>query len=90
MPSAMLLSIGFVINFLLIGASTQKVGITATSLANNISLVIPVIFSLIVLKPSQKFDSWNYLGLALVMVAVVLIGLISYQAFCNTNNLTFY
>ena len=71
-PWAMLLGVGFVITFLLSGASTQKVGITATSLANNISLVIPVIFSLIVLKSSQKFDGWNYLGLALAMVAVVL------------------
>ncbi|MEY4539043.1 MAG: hypothetical protein RLZZ306_800 [Bacteroidota bacterium] len=71
-PWAMLLGVGFVITFLLSGASTQKAGITATSLANNISLVIPVIFSLVVLKSSQKFDVWNYLGLALAMVAVVL------------------
>ncbi len=71
-PWAMLLGVGFVITFLLSGASTQKVGITATSLANNISLVIPVIFSLVILKSSQKFDGWNYLGLALAMVAVVL------------------
>ncbi len=71
-PWAMLLGLGFVITFLLSGASTQKVGITATSLASNISLVIPVIFSLIVLKSGQKFDSWNYLGLTLAMIAVVL------------------
>jgi len=71
-PFAMLLGVGFVITFLLSGASTQKVGMTATSLANNISLVIPVIFSLVVLKSSQKFDTWNYFGLALAMVAVVL------------------
>ena len=71
-PYAMLLGVGFVITFLLSGASTQKAGITATSLANNISLVIPVIFSLVVLKSSQTFDVWNYLGLALAMVAVVL------------------
>ncbi len=69
---AMLLGVSFVITFLLSGASTQKVGITATSLANNISLVIPVIFSLIVLKSSQNFDVWNYLGLALAIIAVVL------------------
>jgi drug/metabolite transporter (DMT)-like permease len=71
-PWAMLLGVGFVITFLLSGASTQKVGITVTSLANNISLVIPVIFSLIILKSSQKFDVWNYLGLVLALVAVVL------------------
>jgi drug/metabolite transporter (DMT)-like permease len=80
---AMILGVGFVITFLLSGASTQKVGITATSLANNISLVIPVIFSLVVLKSSQKFDVWNYLGLALAMVAVVLSTL---KKEVNTDN----
>ncbi|MES2517657.1 MAG: EamA/RhaT family transporter [Bacteroidota bacterium] len=69
---AMLLGVGFVVTFLLSGVSTQRMGITATSLANNISLVIPVIFSLIVLKSSQNFDGLNYLGLALAIVAVVL------------------
>jgi drug/metabolite transporter (DMT)-like permease len=68
----MLLGVGFVVTFLLSGASTQRMGMTATSLANNISLVIPVLFSLIVLKSSQNFDAWNYLGLALAIVAVVL------------------
>jgi drug/metabolite transporter (DMT)-like permease len=69
---AMLLGVGFVVTFLLSGVSTQRMGMTATSLANNISLVIPVLFSLIVLKSSQSFDAWNYLGLALAIVAVVL------------------
>lgn len=69
---AMLLGIGFVVTFLLSGASTQRMGMTATSLANNISLVIPVIFSLVVLKASQSFDGLNYLGLVLAIVAVVL------------------
>lgn len=69
---AMLLGVGFVVTFLLSGASTQRMGMTATSLANNISLVIPVIFSLIILKSSQDFDALNYLGLLLAMFAVVL------------------
>jgi drug/metabolite transporter (DMT)-like permease len=69
---AMLLGVGFVVTFLLSGISTQRMGITATSLANNISLVIPVIFSLVVLKTSQNFDGLNYLGLVLAIVAVVL------------------
>ena len=69
---AMFLGVGFVVTFLLSGASTQRMGITATSLANNISLVIPVIFSLVVLKSSQSFDTLNYLGLFLAMIAVVL------------------
>ena len=69
---AMLLGVGFVVTFLLSGASTQRMGMTATSLANNISLVIPVLFSLVVLKSSQNFDAFNYLGLALAIVSVVL------------------
>src|ERR1700712_3267764 len=39
------LGVGFILTFLLSGASTQRMGITATSLANNLSLVIPVCFS---------------------------------------------
>jgi drug/metabolite transporter (DMT)-like permease len=87
-PWAMLLGVGFVITFLLSGASTQKAGITATSLANNISLVIPVIFSLIVLKSSQNFDIWNYLGLVLAMVAVVLSTLKKEGKFDNQSRNT--
>jgi drug/metabolite transporter (DMT)-like permease len=69
---AMLLGVGFVVTFMLSGVSTQRMGIAATSLANNMSLVIPVLFSLIVLKMSNTFDALNYLGLLLAIVAVVL------------------
>lgn len=68
---ALLLGVGFIITFILSGVSTQKMGITATSLANNISLVIPVIFSLFVFKTNgRSFDALNYLGLALALLAV--------------------
>ncbi len=69
---AMLLGVGFVITFMLSGFSTQKIGMATTSLANNMSLVVPVIFSLIVLKMSASFDVLNYTGLALAIIAVVL------------------
>lgn len=68
---ALFLGVGFIITFILSGVSTQKMGITATSLANNISLVIPVIFSLFVLKTNGRtFDGLNYLGLLLAVIAV--------------------
>ena len=71
------LGVGFVLTFLLSGASTQRMGITATSLANNLSLVIPVCFSLFVFSAgTQSFDALNYLGLALAVVAV---GLSTYR-----------
>ncbi|WP_234733687.1 EamA/RhaT family transporter [Tellurirhabdus bombi] len=65
------LGVGFIVTFLLSGASTQRMGMTVTSLANNLSLVIPVCFSLFVFKAGGKqFDSLNYLGLVLALVAV--------------------
>lgn len=71
------LGVGFILTFLLSGASTQRMGITATSLANNLSLVIPVCFSLFVFGTGGKPFNWlNYLGLALALVAV---GLSTYK-----------
>jgi drug/metabolite transporter (DMT)-like permease len=67
---ALALGLGFIVTFLLSGASTQRSGITATSLANNLSLVIPVGFSLFIFGTAPTFDGWNYLGLALALVAV--------------------
>lgn len=71
------LGVGFILTFLLSGISTQRMGITATSLANNLSLVIPVCFSLFVFHTGGKtFDAFNYLGLLLAIVAV---GLSTYK-----------
>ena len=71
------LGVGFILTLLLSGASTQRMGITATSLANNLSVVIPVCFSLFVLRTGGKvFDALNYLGLVLALVAV---GLSTYK-----------
>ncbi len=68
------LGVGFIITFLLSGASTQRSGITATSLANNLSLVIPVCFSLFVFGTGSQgatgFGLLNYTGLVLGLVAV--------------------
>jgi uncharacterized membrane protein len=69
---ALLLGLGFIVVFMLSGASTLKSGITATSLANNMSLVIPVLFNLLVFKTSQNFGFFNYLGLLLAFLAVYL------------------
>ncbi len=69
---AFLLGVGFVLTFLLSGVSTQKMGMTATSLANNISLVVPVTVSLLFWGKSKDFDGFNYMGLGMALVAVVL------------------
>ena len=69
------LGIGFIVTFLLSGKATQSVGMTATSLVNNISLVIPVLASLFLFKSTIRFDVVNYLGLALAFVALVLVSI---------------
>lgn len=70
---AWILGIVFIITFVASGAATQRMGMTVTSLANNVSLVIPVLFSLFVFKGGTRaFDGWNYLGLVLALGAVVL------------------
>lgn len=71
------LGVGFIVTFRLSGASTQRMGITTTSLANNLSLVIPLCFSLFIFQTHGKsFDILNYTGLVLALVAV---GLSTYK-----------
>lgn len=63
----------FVTAFMLIGLTAQKVSVTATSLAGNMSLVIPVLFGLFVFRNNNKdFTPLNYLGLVLALVALAL------------------
>jgi drug/metabolite transporter (DMT)-like permease len=66
------LGVGFIITFILSGISTQRVGMTITSLANNISLVIPVLFSLLVFSNGVEFKAINYIGLILGVLAVTI------------------
>ena len=70
----LLLGLGFIITFILSGLSTQKSGILPTSLANNLSLIIPVGVSLGILHTSAKvFDLSNYTGILLALIAIALI-----------------
>lgn len=79
----LLLGFGFISTFILSGISTQKAGITITSLANNISLIIPVLFSLFVFNSTENsFSFINYVGLIL---GIVTIGLTTYKKDKNTH-----
>ncbi len=63
----------FVIAFMFIGLTAQKVSVTAASLAGNMSLVIPVLFGLFVFKNNNKeFTAFNYAGLLFALVALAL------------------
>jgi multidrug transporter EmrE-like cation transporter len=62
----------FISTFYLTAISTQKIGLTLTTVSAKISLVLPVLFSLFIFQSSQKaFDSLNYLGVLLALLAIV-------------------
>jgi drug/metabolite transporter (DMT)-like permease len=69
-PFAFLLGLLFIIMFFLIGNSSQKAGITVTTLANKLSLVFPVLFSIIYFREEINFI--KYAGIATAFVAVLL------------------
>lgn len=66
----------FVGTFYLIARTAQMHSVSVASIASKISLVIPVAFSFFVLKSfSHSFDAFNYAGLLLTVVSIVLSGL---------------
>ncbi|MBC5775316.1 hypothetical protein H8S95_14650 [Pontibacter sp. KCTC 32443] len=70
---ALVLGTIFIGTFYLIALTTHSVGVTAASVATKISLVIPVLFSLLVLKNSLKdYTFVNYTGMFAALVAIVL------------------
>jgi uncharacterized membrane protein len=74
-PTLFTLALGilFIVVFSSIGATSQKVGVSAASLASNMSLIIPVTFGLFVFKNANKeFTFLNYTGLVLALVALAL------------------
>lgn len=82
------LGVGFIITFMLSGLATQKIGMTLTSLANNISLVIPVLFSLLVFGSTQvSFTAINYVGLAVGLLAA---GIATYKADASGSSSSFW
>lgn len=70
LPFGILLGILFIVMFYLIGSSSQKVGITVTTLANKLSLVFPVLFSLLYFN--EKITLLKTIGLITAFIAVFL------------------
>lgn len=70
LPYAVALGVLFIAMFYLIGNSSQKAGITVTTLANKLSLVFPVLFSLFYFN--EQISTIKYIGLGTAVIAVVL------------------
>lgn len=70
LPFGILLGVLFIVMFYLIGNSSQKAGITVTTLANKLSLVFPVLFSLLYFN--EQISTLKYIGLGTAVIAVLL------------------
>lgn len=69
-PFGIILGVLFIVMFYLIGNSSQKAGITVTTLANKLSLVFPVLFSLLYFN--EKITPLKTIGLITAFLAVFL------------------
>lgn len=63
----------FIGTFYLMAITTQRYGISVSSIASKMSLAIPVVFALFVFDiESKDFNFWNYTGLILALIAIYL------------------
>ncbi|UOQ51326.1 hypothetical protein [Hymenobacter cellulosivorans] len=66
----------FIGTFYLVALTAQRVGVSAASVANKMSLILPVLFNLLVLRLSQRpYTFINYAGMALALLAILLTAL---------------
>ena len=71
---AILIGIVFVSTFYLMAKTTQLRGVATATVASKMSLAIPVVFSLFIFKIStNSLDTWNYFGIILAFVAIILV-----------------
>ena len=70
LPYALLIGFSFILMFFLIGYSTRLSGVAVTSIAGKLSMVIPILFS--ILYFAEKTTVLKISGLILATIAVVL------------------
>lgn len=70
LPFGVILGVMYILMFFLIGTSSQKAGITVTTLANKLSLVFPVFFSLFWFN--EQITTLKFLGIIGAIAAVLL------------------
>ena len=67
---ALLIGLLFIIVFFMIGKSSQKAGITITSLASKMSFIIPIMFSILYFK--ESVNMMMFLGFSLAIASIIL------------------
>ncbi|MDB4538384.1 hypothetical protein N9223_00460 [bacterium] len=85
------IALGFIFigTFYLMARTTQLRGVSVASVASKMSLAIPVIFSLFILKLGiNDLDIWNYTGIILAFVAILLVSKKKANPLTNKQPLT--
>ena len=82
LPYALLIGFSFILMFFLIGYSTRLSGVAVTTIAGKLSMVIPILFS--ILYFSEKTTVLKISGLVLATIAVLLT---SYRPVDKAKNL---
>lgn len=71
--TGLILGVLFIFTFYLLGYTTQACGVSTTTVANKMSLIIPVFFSLYVFFDLEKLlTSTDYIGIIIAVLAVLL------------------
>jgi len=68
-PLALLIGILFVVMFYMIAITTQKAGISVSSVASKMSVIVPMLFS--ILYYHEQINNYKIAGMALAVIAVV-------------------
>jgi drug/metabolite transporter (DMT)-like permease len=82
LPYALLIGVSYILMFFLIGYSIRKSGMAVTTIAGKLSMVIPILFS--VLYFGEKINLLKIIGLTLAILAVLLT---SYRPVNKAKNL---
>ena len=83
---AVVLGVIFIGTFYLMARTTQLYSMTVASIASKMSLIIPVLFSLIILGTRVKEYSWlNYAGMLLAILAILFSTVRKGETFVNRN-----
>jgi len=72
LPLSIFIGILFIIMFYVVGLSSQKAGISITTVASKMSVATPITFS-IFYDPTDRFTFLKLAGIALAMLSVFLI-----------------
>ncbi|HLD52590.1 MAG TPA: hypothetical protein VJA82_04745 [Sediminibacterium sp.] len=66
---AMIMGLLFITSFNLIGITAQKLGVAVASVANKLSLIIPVVLTIILYN--EQVVGWEIVGISLALIAVI-------------------